>query len=95
MKHEEGVKIRPFIVRTRAQKQKHKRLTNHAKMEPKERYKGKWKMEASNSDDPFNNVEEWLKIINFTVHNRAQNSLYIGQKYYTRKLYTRELMKQV
>ena len=56
MKHEEGVKIRPFIVRTRAQKQKHKRLTNHAKTEPKERYKSKWQMEASNSDEHFKNV---------------------------------------
>ena len=63
MKHEEGVKISPLTVRTRAQKQKHKRLTNHAKMRPKEGYKGKWKIEASNSNEPFNNIEEEL----FTV----------------------------
>ena len=41
MKHEEGVKIRLFSVLKRAQKQKHPRLINHAKMEPKKGYKGK------------------------------------------------------
>ena len=57
MKHEEGVKISPFIVQTKVQKHKHKGLTNHAKMRPKEGYKGKWQMEATNSDEPFDNVE--------------------------------------
>mgnify|MGYP003702537761 CR=1 FL=1 len=38
MKHEEGVKIRPLSVRTRVQKQNHKGLINHAKMEPKKGY---------------------------------------------------------
>ena len=57
MKHEEGVKIRPLSVWTKGQKQKQKRLINHAKIEPKKGYKGKWKIEASNSDDPFNNIE--------------------------------------
>ena len=80
IKHEEGVKIRPFTVRTKVHKHKHKGLTNHAKMRPKEGYKGKWQMEATNSDEPFNNVEEGLKINFFTVQNRAQNSLHIGLK---------------
>lgn len=57
MKYKEGVKIRSLTVRTSAQKQKHNRVTNHAKMRPKERYKGKWKIEASKSDESFNNVE--------------------------------------
>ena len=57
MRNEEWSKIRLFSVLKRAQKQKHKRLTNHAKMRPKEGYKGKWKIEASNSNEPFNNVE--------------------------------------
>ena len=64
-------------------------------MRPKEGYKGKWKMEASNSDDSFNNVEEGLKISHFTVYDRAQNSLHVGQKYYTRNRHTREVKKQV
>ena len=64
-------------------------------MEPKEGYKGKWKIEASKSDEPLNNVEEGLKISNFTVYDIPQNNLYIGQKYYTRKWHTREAMKQV
>ena len=42
-------------------------------------------MEASNSEEPFNNVEEGLKISHFTVYNQAQNSLQIGLKYYARK----------
>ena len=72
--------MRLFTVRTRAQKYKHKRLTNQAKIRPKEGYKGKWQMEASNSDEPFNNVEERLKISHFTVYDRAQKSLHIGLK---------------
>ena len=52
-------------------------------------------MKASNSNEPFNNVEVGLKISYFSVHDRAQNSLYIGQKYYTRRWHTREIMKQV
>ena len=64
-------------------------------MEPKKGYKGKWKIEASKSDEPFNNVEEGLKISYFTVYDMPQNNLYIGQKYYTRKWHTREVMKQV
>ena len=72
------------MVWTRVQKQKHKRLMNHAKTRPKEGYKGKWQMEATNSDEPFNNVEEGLKISYLSVHDRAQNRLYIGQKYYAR-----------
>ena len=95
MKHEYGIKIRPFVVRNKAQKQKHKRLINHAKIWLKKRYKGKCHMEASNSDDPFNNVEEGLKISYFTVYNRAQNNLHVGQKYYTRNRHTREVKKQV
>ena len=55
--HEEGIKISLFTVRTKAQKYKHKGLTNHAKIRPKEGYKGKWQMEASKSEEPFNNVE--------------------------------------
>ncbi|GMP44849.1 hypothetical protein CsSME_00013607 [Camellia sinensis var. sinensis] len=95
MKHEEGVKIRSFSVRTTVQKQKHPRLINHAKMELKKGYKGKWKIEASNSIEPFNNIEEGLKISPFTVHDRAQNSLYIGKKYYTSNRHTRGVVKQV
>ena len=52
-------------------------------------------MEASNSDEPFNNVEEGIKISHSTVYDMPQNNLYIGQKYYTRKWHTRETMKQV
>ena len=36
IKHEEGVKIRLFTVWTKAQKYKHKGLTKHAKIRPKE-----------------------------------------------------------
>ena len=64
-------------------------------MRPKEGYKGKWKIEATNSDQPFKNVEEGLKISFFTVYDMPQNNLYIGQKYYTRRWHTREEMKQV
>ena len=43
-------------------------------MEPKKGYKGKWKIEASNSDEPFNNIEEGLKIIHITVYDKPQNN---------------------
>ena len=52
-------------------------------------------MKASNSNEPFNNVEEGLKISHFSVHDSAQNNLYIGQKYYTKRWQTRGIMKQV
>ena len=52
-------------------------------------------MKASNINEPLKNIEEGLKISHFSVHDRAQNSLYIGQKYYTRRWHTREIMKQV
>ena len=52
-------------------------------------------MEASKSDEPFNNVEYGLKMSHFTVYDRAQNSLHVGQKYYTRNRHTREVKKQV
>ena len=42
-------------------------------------------METSNSEDPFNNVEEGLKKRLFTVYDQAQKSLKIGLKYYARK----------
>ena len=80
MKHEEGAKIKPFTVWTKVQKHKHKGLTNHANMRPKEGYKGKWQKEVTNSDESFNSVEEGLKISFFTVQTRAQNSLHIGLK---------------
>ena len=52
-------------------------------------------MEASNSEEPFKNVEEGLKIRQLTVYRKAQNSLQIGLKYYARKRHTREVKKQV
>ena len=52
-------------------------------------------MEASNSEEPFNNVEEELKKSHFSVYNQAQNSSKIGPKYYARKEHTREVKKQV
>ena len=52
-------------------------------------------MEATNSDEPFNNVEEGLKISNFSFYDMPQNSLHVGQKYYTRNMHTRGIMKQV
>ena len=52
-------------------------------------------MEASNSDDPFNNVEEGIKISHFNIYDRAQNNLHVGQKYYTRNRHTRGVKKQV
>ena len=95
MKYGEGVKIRPFSVRTKVQKQKLNRLINLAKMGSKDGYQSKWYMVAPNSDNPFNNVEEGLKMSYFTVYNMPQNSLHIGQKYYTRNRHTREVKKQV
>ena len=41
MRHGEGVKIRPFSVLIRVQKQKLNVLTNHAKMGTKEGFNGK------------------------------------------------------
>ena len=52
-------------------------------------------MKVSNSNEPFNNVEEGLKISHFTVYDRAQNSLYTGLKYYARKWHKRKVKKQV
>ena len=57
MKHEDRVKIGPFSVRTKVQKQKLNRLINHAKMGTKEGDNDKWHMEVPNSDEPFFNVE--------------------------------------
>ena len=52
-------------------------------------------MEVPNSDEPFFNVEEGLKISYFTVYDRAQNRLYIGQKYHAKKMESKRIMKQV
>ena len=52
-------------------------------------------MEDSNSDEPFYNVEEGLKISLFTVYNMLQNRLHMSLKYYTRNRHTRGIMKQV
>ena len=57
MKQAKRVKIIPLSVRIKDQKQKHHRLINHAKKGRKEGYNGKWHVEISNGDDPFNNVE--------------------------------------
>ncbi|GMQ10558.1 hypothetical protein CsSME_00053509 [Camellia sinensis var. sinensis] len=60
-------KIRLFLALKIVQKWEHNRLINHAKMGTKERYNDKWHMEVPNSDEPFLNVEEGLKISLFTV----------------------------
>ena len=52
-------------------------------------------MEATNSNEPFNNVEEGLKISNSSVYDMPQNRLYISLKYYARNRHTRGIMKQV
>ena len=52
-------------------------------------------MEDSNSDEPFYNVEEGLKISLFTVYNMLQNRLHTGLKCYTRNRHIRGIMKQV
>ena len=53
-------------------------------MGTKKGYNDKWHMEVPNSDEPFFNVEERLKISSLTVYNMPQNRLHIGQKYYAR-----------
>ena len=70
MKHDKGVKIWLFLVRTKVQKQKHQGLPRHAKMGPKREYKGKYNMEVPNNVEPFFNVEEGLKISLFSVYIR-------------------------
>ena len=67
MKNDKNVKIWPLSVRTKVQKQRHNRLINHAKMGTNEGYNDKWHMEVPNSDEPFFNVEEGLKISSLTV----------------------------
>ena len=65
------------------------------KMGTKEGYNDKWHMEVPNSDEPFFNVEEGLKISLSTVYIMLQNRSHIGQKYYARLWHTRGIMKQV
>ena len=57
MKHDKGVKIWQLSVLIMAEKQKQNRLKKHAKMRGKEGYNGRWHIETSNGDEPFNNVE--------------------------------------
>ena len=64
-------------------------------MGPKREYKGKYNMEVRNSVEPFFNVEEGLKISNFTVYNMPQNRSHTSQKYHARKMAYKRVMKQV
>ena len=57
MKNEEWTKISTFSELENGQKQMHGRLPLHAKMGPKEEYKGKYNMEVPNGVEPFFNVE--------------------------------------
>ena len=64
-------------------------------MGTKEGYNDKWHMEVPNSDEPFFNVEEGLKISLSTVNTPLQNRSHTVQKYYARLRYKRRIMKQV
>ena len=45
----------------------------------------KGKKLASKSEEPFNKVEEGLKILPFTVYDQVQNSSKISLKYHAKK----------
>ena len=47
-------------------------------MGTKEGYNGKWHMGVTNSDEPFFNVEEGLKISLLIVYIMLQNRSHIG-----------------
>ena len=64
-------------------------------MRGKEGYNGRWHIETSNGDEPFNNVEEGLKISTLTVYNMPQNRSHTSQKYHARKMAYKRVMKQV
>ena len=78
-----------------AGKQKLNRLKKHAKKRGKEGYNGRWHIETSNGDQPFNNVEERLKISTLTVYNMPQNRSHTSQKSHARKMAYKRVMKQV
>ena len=49
-------------------------------MRGKEGYNGRWHIETSNGDGPFNNVEEGPKISTFTDYTMLKIRLLKGQK---------------
>ena len=64
-------------------------------MRGKEGYNGRWHIETSNGDGPFNNVEEGPKISTFTVYRMLKNRSHMGLKYHAKRMAYKRVVKQV